>query len=110
VTTQVMEVTRLFPKKATAGSVISIFGANFGTKPDTVWFNDTAHRVTVQPGEPENWTDTRIDVAVPNLQEGTYIVKVAVGGALTEQEKPEADLTVIKQDTSKTANQTSGPR
>ena len=97
VTTQIMKVTSILPNtaKAKAGSVISIFGANFGTTADTVWFNDTSHLVNVTSGGSEHWTDTRIDVAVPsNLPPGKYDVKVAVGGNLTESAGSNGSLTI----------------
>jgi hypothetical protein len=83
ITTPTMKIDKVVLGKKDANEyILSIFGNNFGSNKDTVWFDDTQIR--------ENkllvWDDSRIDAAfTKTLQEGNnYKLRVAKG-SLTEE-------------------------
>jgi hypothetical protein len=72
---QAPTIASIIPSPASPGDTVAITGTGFGDKQagDKVVFGSAAASVT-------DWTDTSINVTVPNVAEGSYNVVVTVAG------------------------------
>ena len=70
-------------KKDTNEYVLSIFGNNFGSNKDTVWFDNTQ----IREDKLLEWDDSRIDASFTKTleQENNYKVRVAKGSLIEER-------------------------
>jgi hypothetical protein len=76
------EITQVVPDKGEIGMPVQIFGSNFGSNQDTIWFGD----IQIRGNDIKTWMDNRIDIVVPMqiTVANQYLIKAAVGGFLTE--------------------------
>jgi hypothetical protein len=75
ITTPEMKTEKVVLGKRDNMSILSIFGKNFGTNSDTIWFDD----MQIKGDSILSWNDSRIDASLGtlNLAEGTkYKIKV----------------------------------
>ena len=72
-----IKIKSIFPKEGTkAGDMISIFGSNFGNKPDMIWFNNIP--VDTRGYHVTTWLEKRIDIKIPeSIPPGNYDIRVA---------------------------------
>lgn len=84
ITTPTMTIDKVaLAKKDTNKYVLSIFGINFGSNPDTVWVDDTQ----IRGDDLLVWEDSRIDASFTKpLQQGqTFKVRIAKGSLTAEK-------------------------
>jgi hypothetical protein len=76
------EITQVVPPEGQIGMPVQIFGSNFGSNQDTIWFGD----IQIRGNDIKTWTSDRIDIVVPMqvTEAKPYPVRVAVGGFLTD--------------------------
>jgi hypothetical protein len=74
------EISQVFPHEGQIDTPVQIFGSNFGSNRDTIWFGD----IPIRGNDIKTWTDDRIDFVVPKVIQATdqYPISVAVGGVL----------------------------
>jgi hypothetical protein len=81
---------------------LSIFGKNFGEESDTVWIGNKKLNNSEKPDSISSWSDERIDLKVPPMDEGKYHLTVVKKGSSV---KYSATIS-IKSPTSATMNTT----
>jgi len=64
-----------------SGEDLSIFGKNFGEDSDTVWIGNKKLNNSEKPDSISSWSDERIDLKVPPMDEGKYDLTVVKKGS-----------------------------
>ncbi len=90
-------ITSISPTSGPIGTLISIYGANFGSTQGSVWFNNV-------PASPSSWTSSLVQVPVPSGASTGYVAMQV--GALYAQGSP---LFTLAPATITSISPTSGP-
>lgn len=97
------------------GEDLSIFGKNFGEESDTVWIGNKKLNNSEKPGSISSWSDERIDLKVPPIDEGEYDLTVVKKGSSVKYSakiriKSPTSATMNTTNTTNTANTKPKPR